>query len=139
MVAKYPTNVCPRYIIRLALYLQDTKNFVRPTSSPFISDLLLSDGGVELAQEEDDFEYVKFDEKSTSSQIPPKNSRKSGNKVATAEDKNADLLLWHRHLECIQSTLTQMEEAIKISDCDHQLVHLSFKQAEYIELSWENI
>ena len=36
LVAKYPQNVSPHFTIRLALYLQDTKTFVRPTGSPYI-------------------------------------------------------------------------------------------------------
>ena len=38
LVSKYPSNVCPRYITKLALHLQDTKAFHKPNGSPFIFD-----------------------------------------------------------------------------------------------------
>ena len=55
LVSKYPTRVCPRYITKMALHLQDSRAFTCPTGSPFIvSDLTYA---VEITSE--DFSFVE--------------------------------------------------------------------------------
>ena len=55
LVSKYPTKVCPTYITKMALHLQDSRAFTRPQGSPFIvSDLTYA---VEIMSE--DFSFVE--------------------------------------------------------------------------------
>ena len=113
LVSKYPI-VDPKYIIRLALYLQDTKTFVKPIRSD------MSEDGIEISQE-NDYEFVQFEEKCL--------RRNSTRKMSSSQDdSNHDLLGWH--FERIQTTLKHVDEAIKTSDCDHELVHMSLKQVK---------
>jgi len=36
LVSRYPPTVCPRYITKMALHLQDSKTFKKPMGSPYI-------------------------------------------------------------------------------------------------------
>ena len=101
LVSKYPSNVCPHYIIRLALHLQDSKAFHKPTTSPFLSD----DGG---------FEFV-VQEEVISQQKHPRHCKQTA-------DINSRLR-WN--FERVQHALNQANEAVEASKCDHGLVQVS--------------
>ena len=116
LVAKYPQNVSPHFTIRLALYLQDTKTFVRPTGSPYI---IISDTMSDYFNYQD----IKVD---YSKKTKTKNRKGS---IGRSEDtSDQDLVL--KHLEQIQTTVIQVEDEIKRSACDHQKVHKSLKHVK---------
>ena len=49
LVSRYPPTVCPRYITKLALHLQDSKAFKKPTGSPYIQHHIPSYDATEIA------------------------------------------------------------------------------------------
>ena len=116
LVAKYPTNVCPRYIVKMALFLQDSKSFKKPQGNPFISDL--SDG-IDLAQFED-YEVIDMEEKCQLAK-DLLHQRKSNSQP----DLNEKI---HWHFQRIQSALYQVNEALERSKCDHAIVHDSLSR-----------
>lgn len=117
LVSQYPNNVNPRYVIQLALYLQDTKKFVRPKINPFISDM--SDGGIDSAQE--DLKYVRVVENSL------KNTGLA-NRSKSNESNNGEAALWH--FERLVNQLAQMEIALDSANCNDQLVRQSLRQVK---------
>lgn len=119
LVAKYPVNVSPHFTIRLALYLQDAKTFVRPTGSPYIT---ISDTLSDYSNYYQDMN-VEYSKK-----IKTKNNRKGS--VGRKEDNISDQDLVLKHLEIIQNSVSNVEDEIKRSACDHQKVHKSLKQVK---------
>ena len=101
-------------MIQLALYLQDTKKFVRPKCNPFISDM--SDGGIDSAQE-----YVRVVENSL------KNTGLA-NRSKNKESNNGEVALWH--FERLVNQLAQMEIALDSANCNDQLVRQSLRQVK---------
>ena len=118
LVSQYPNNVSPRYVIQLALYLQDTKKFVRPKCNPFISDT--SDGGNNLAQE--DLKYVRVVENSL------KNTGLANRGSKTNESIHGEAALWH--FDRLVNQLAQMEIALDSANCNDQLVRQSLRQVK---------
>lgn len=104
LVSKYPSNVCPRYITKLALHLQDTKAFHKPNGSPFI-----------------------FDDVSGQPPPPPidRNIQVIAGKPETPKDRK-DLTDKHwNQLEQVQLALNETKDAVETSKCDHGLVQVS--------------
>ena len=104
LVSKYPSNVCPRYITKLALHLQDTKAFHKPKGSPFI-----------------------YDDVSGQILPPPidRNIQVIAGKPETPKDKK-DLADRHwSQLEQVQLALNETKDAVETSKCDHGLVQVS--------------
>lgn len=117
LVAKYPQNVSPHFTIRLALYLQDTKTFVRPTGSPYI---IISETMSDYSHYYHDIN-VEYSKKTNT-----KNRKGSVSKSEGTKDQNLVLM----HLERIQTSVSKVEDEIKRSACDHQKVHESLKQVK---------
>lgn len=105
LVSKYPSNVCPRYITKLALHLQDTKAFHKPKGSPFI-----------------------FDDVSGLPPPPPidRNIQVIAGKPETLPKDKKDLADKHwSQLEQVQLALNETKNAVEASNCDHGLVQVS--------------
>ena len=111
LVAKYPSNVCPRYISRLALHLQDNKAFHKPTGSPFISDL------------SDSFEFVEHPDK-PAQQFDKLHFHQRNDHVIDSNSR----LRWH--FDRVQDALNQANEAVEASKCDHGLVQVSLHRLQ---------
>jgi len=102
LVSKYPSNVCPRYITKLALHLQDSRAFHKPNGSPFIRDDVVGQN------------FPSNDDRNI--QVA---------KTETTKDKK-DLADKHwRQLEQLQLALNETKDAIVTSNCDHGLVQVS--------------
>lgn len=97
LVAKYPSNVCPRYITKLALNLQDSRAFFKPQGSPFISDMA---DAAEMAEITKDFEFVPA-------------------AAATGSER-----IWQSFSQ-VQAALQEANRAVESSKCDHGLVQVS--------------
>jgi len=103
LVSKYPSNVCPRYITKLALHLQDSKGFNKPKGSPFICD----GGTIENFSSSD------------------RNTLILAAKAEMPKD-NKDLADRHwRQLETLQKALSETKDAVETSNCDHGMVQVS--------------
>lgn len=100
LVAKYPSNVCPRFITKLALHLQDRKAFAKPQGSPFITSDMSDIGS--------DFEIIQ-----NIPEVVGKTSQRS------EQDR-----IW-RQFDQVQAALDATNNAVEASKCDHGMVQVA--------------
>ena len=97
LVSRYPPTVCPRYITKMALHLQDSKTFKKPMGSPYI-------------------QHVSYD----TVQIASGNDFVPVN--AGDQRKNDDLASKMRiHHQRIQRSLQDTKQVLAKSQCDSQV------------------
>lgn len=106
LVAKYPSNVCPRFITKLALHLQDGKAFAKPQGSPFITSDMSDIGH--------DFEII---------QNIPEVVGKTSHQVAK-NDK-----LWQQ-FDQVQAALDAANNAVEASRCNHGSVQVALMKLQ---------
>ena len=119
-MAKYPPNVCPRFITKLALHLQDNKAFIKPKGSPFISDYPdVSNPSDFTNNGKSDFVMVDHRDIPRSKQVNQRRNEKMFNPEK----------VWS-HLDRIQAALNQANDAVEASQCDHGSVQVSLLKVQ---------